>query len=456
MFKVVLILLGVIMATQILYYGNKVLAQEHRGEALAFMQKLENMKSLGKLDQIWSPVHTLKDGTTIRLQSIYDTQTIRITSPFEGKEIAKEEIMEAEFKEVVSAKEMLFASVSIKDNPGTDYNHGIHKVERLSPATGGVIWSANHSVTAYNTTWTYLPSVTANEHIVFSGAPSYADHTGTYVIDARTAGSGTLLWSKNVTASLYGDTLIKCSASKLLHAYTGNATLYDTKGNLLWTTPLTNITGDIRPQSAAFGNGLIYISGTPNLGGPYTWFVIALNQDTGAEVWRRDVTHVVGIDHGANGIAYTNGVLAVNGVGLLVDGVTAWYRIELLNSNTGAVIYYEDETHIRYSNWWVIKPSALRGKFFTGVIGVANEERIYSLNDTGGTIWSNNITDGSIYGYVSSVGNSKMFVGGWSYVGGYTRSTIKGLSKTDGSVVWTYTRPENYSMCWSISSVVTR
>lgn len=67
---------------QIQYYGDKKKAQEHRGLSLMLLQKLENMKSLGKLDQIWAPVHTLKDGTTIKMESIYDSQRIFITSPF--------------------------------------------------------------------------------------------------------------------------------------------------------------------------------------------------------------------------------------------------------------------------------------------------------------------------------------------------------------------------------------
>jgi len=176
------------MATQINYYGNKDKAHDLRGLALMLMNKLENMKSLGKLDQIWSPVHTLKDGTTIRLQSIYDAQTIRITSPFEGKEITKEEIMEAEFKEVTSMGPYIYAAGYTINNKWF--------VEKFS-ASGTRKWYKELSVDG----WAKTLAVDKTGVYIGGHKRTSPGNVPNWRVEKRSLTTGNLMWEQDIAHS---------------------------------------------------------------------------------------------------------------------------------------------------------------------------------------------------------------------------------------------------------------
>jgi hypothetical protein len=85
--KVGLVFIGVLIMILVWHFqGNEAQAKSHAGEALNLLHKLKSYKQVPSL---WSPIYTLQDGSKIYITSIYDTDTIRINSPYISEEVKK-------------------------------------------------------------------------------------------------------------------------------------------------------------------------------------------------------------------------------------------------------------------------------------------------------------------------------------------------------------------------------
>jgi len=441
------------------FNGDRDKAREHTGEALNLLYQLKHTKETGKLSQIYSPVHTMQDGTTIRITSVFDNDKIWIESPHAVSE-----------KEILGRLEMVFV-IGYK---GQNASLGKTIVQRLSPATGKVMWESEvigNGGTIYGT------SIAANTGTAYALAYENSTYTSSSFIEAKNVGTGVTKWVKTfpVTALYEQRGTLAADAGGVCYLGTYPEPGHPIGPHSVWMNRLYCLDpkGEIKWQKNMTDDGMHYVHNGIAVNKAYVfvseWFTTVLHYDTGAEYyttygwavkaydrqngdlkWRQTVTlpyiapippatrlvnWLASAGSSAFPIYYNKGILFINGNTATSYLDWTYTRTELRKALTGELLR---ETHLLYhaSDGMMADRVCGSPKYMltigSDITGYAYN-RFMSGEDTktGAILWKKS---GMTWNYATSAAGNALF-----FLCGYNASRvafIRGVRRATGETAW--------------------
>jgi outer membrane protein assembly factor BamB len=236
-----------------------------------------------------------------------------------------------------------------------------------------------------------------------AGSGPFTCLTGSaYALDEQTGGVVWRLIAEPMTSSpLLADGRVFYGSIKV-----GNGHLYAryaSNGNGNWTQPLT----DAVESSPSVDNGRVFV-------GQIDGAVVALNENTGAQIWR-----VVPGDNVQTALGVGNG---------MVFDSTASTGLVALKENTGATVWTFPTGGLNVTS---VSLNAGRVYFGTG------SGTVYSLNATTGVqIWSRALGGAIASSPVLALGSGTLYIGSNDH-------RLYSLSMATGTILWSYLTPSN-------------